>query len=109
MRQALDSPIIYLAHRAMNGKFIRPGKYGNSCYVINKDMITDNMLVKSDVVICSRNLTRYNLNQHIRHDILKIDTDTPRVGEKLICRQNNWNRVYCIYKSRNKNIWCTWS
>lgn len=94
MRQALDSPIIYLAQRAMRGKVIKYGKYGNNCYVIDKSMINDNMLIKSDVVICNTNKTRYRLNDHIRHDILKIDSEVPKVGEKLICTQNNWNR--CI-------------
>jgi len=94
MRQALDSPIIYLAQRAMHGKPIKIGKYGNNCYVIDKSMITDNMLIKSDVVICGRNKTRAELNNHIRHDILKIDTEFPKIGEKLMCTQNNWNR--CI-------------
>jgi ATP-dependent exoDNAse (exonuclease V) alpha subunit len=95
MRQALDSPIIYLAQRAMNGKPIKTGKYGNKCYVIEKDMITDNMLVNSDVVICNRNKTREWLNNHIRQDILKIDSEIPKVGEKLMCTQNNWTRSIC--------------
>ena len=94
MRQSADSPIIYLAHRAMKGKPIKIGKYGNNCYVINKSMITDNMLSKSDIVICNRNKTREELNTYIRHNILKIDTDVPKIGEKLICTQNNWTR--CI-------------
>lgn len=92
MRQALDSPIIYLAQRAMQGKPIKLGKYGNNCFVIDKSMITDNMLMKSDVVICTRNKTRAELNDHIRHNILKIDSEAPRIGEKLMCTQNNWNR-----------------
>ena len=94
MRQALDSPIIYLAERAMLGKPIKIGKYGNSCYVITKDMITDNMLIKNDIVICCRNKTRTELNNYIRHNILKIDSEFPKIGEKLMCTQNNWSR--CI-------------
>ena len=63
MRQSLDSPIIYLAMRAMRGEYIKTGRYGNS-YVIRKDMITDEMLTKSDVVICGRNKTRDEINNH---------------------------------------------
>ena len=99
MRQSLDSPIIYLAQRAMQGKPIKLGKYGNNCYVISKDMITDNMMIKSDIIICNRNKTRCELNTYVRHDILKINSDVPKVGEKLMCTQNNWNR--CI----NDNIY----
>jgi len=92
MRQSLDSPIVYLSQRAMKGKIIKYGKYGDKCYVIDKSMITDNMLINSDVVICNKNKTRHELNNHIRHDILKINSEVPKIGEKLICTQNNWNR-----------------
>ena len=95
MRQALDSPIIYLAQRAMHGKPIKIGKYGNNCYVIDKSMITDNMLIKSDVVICSKNKTRAELNNYIRHNIMKIESESPKIGEKLMCTQNNWTRSIC--------------
>ena len=91
MRQALDSPIIYLAHRAMNGKFIRVGNYGNNCYVIRKDMITDEMITNSDVIICGRNKTRERLNDYIRYDIYKYKSREPLKGDKIICRKNNWN------------------
>lgn len=92
MRQSLDSPIIYLSQLAMHGKYIKTGKYGNNCYVIDKDMITDNMLTKTDVVICGTNKVREQLNDRIRHDILGINKEYPIVGEKMICRQNNWSR-----------------
>ena len=91
MRQALDSPIIYLALRAMKGEYIKMGKYGNS-YVIRKNMIQDKMLTNSDIVICGRNRTRDDLNRRIREDILKIDKPYPVIGDKVICRKNNWNR-----------------
>ena len=92
MRQSLDSPIIYLAQRAMKGKPIRQGKYGDNCYVIDKSMVTDNMLIKSDAVICYRNKTRNDFNTYIRKNILHIDTEVPKIGERLICVQNNWTR-----------------
>ena len=92
MRQSLDSPIIYLSQLAMKGKYIKKQKYGDNCYVIDKSMITNDMLVKSDVVICGRNKTRDMLNQHIRENILHITKDYPTIGEKVICRQNNWSR-----------------
>ena len=91
MRQALDSPIIYLAHRAMNGKYIKIGNYGNDCLVIKKDMITTDMINNSNVIICGRNRTRDDLNDHIRYDIKGYKSNEPVIGEKIICRQNNWN------------------
>lgn len=94
MRQALDSPIIYLAQQVLNGKFIKHGNYNNECFVIDKSMITDEMLVKSDVVLCGTNKNRHMLNKHIREDILNINSDLPIIGDKLICRKNNWRQ--CI-------------
>lgn len=90
MRQSLDSPILSLAYKAMKGKYIPYGNYGNKCFVIKKDMMTDNMLIKSDVVICGKNDTRRKINNHVRNEILKRTTDYPIVGDKMICRQNNW-------------------
>lgn len=92
MRQSLDSPIIYLSQLAMKGKYIKKQKYGDNCYVIDKSMITDDMLIKSDVVICGRNRTRDIINRHVRENIMKINKEYPISGEKLICRQNNWSK-----------------
>jgi exodeoxyribonuclease-5 len=91
MRQALDSPIIYLSQRAIKGQPIKIGKYSDKVYVISKDRLTDNMLVNSDVVICHKNSTREEINNHVRYNILKKTTQYPGVGEKIICRQNNWS------------------
>lgn len=92
MRQAEDNPIVYLSRLAAMGKQIPIGKYGDKCFVIPEGAITDNMLTKSSVVLCGRNKTRDNLNRTIREDILKIRRNTPMIGEKLICRQNNWTQ-----------------
>lgn len=89
MRQSLDSPILYLATKAMRGEYIKKGKYGN-CYVIDKEMVTDDMVLGADAVICGRNVTRDKINRHIRYDVKRYKTEYPVVGEKLICRQNNW-------------------
>ena len=51
------------------------------------------MLTKSSVVLCGRNKTRGELNTYIREDILGIQRNIPMIGEKLICRQNNWSRL----------------
>lgn len=92
MRQAEDNPIVYLSRLAAMGKQIPIGKYGDKCFVIPESMVTDNMLTKSSVVLCGRNKTRERLNKTIREDILKIRRNIPVIGEKLICRQNNWSQ-----------------
>ena len=93
MRQAEDNPIIYLSKLASEGKSIPYGKYGDKCYVIPNSAVTNNMLTKSSVVLCGRNKTREKLNNYIREDILGIERNIPMIGEKLICRQNNWSRL----------------
>lgn len=93
MRQAEDDPIIYLSQLAIKSKKIDIGKYGPRCFVIDKESITDNMLVKSDIVICGKNKTRDRMNKHVRENIYKIDDPYPVKGEKMICRLNNWSKV----------------
>lgn len=90
MRFALNSPIVYLANQVLNNEVIRFGKYTDKCYVIDKDMITDKMLLKSDIVICGRNKTRQCLNSKVRNDILHIRNNDPVIGDRIICRKNNW-------------------
>jgi ATP-dependent exoDNAse (exonuclease V) alpha subunit len=90
MRQKENDPIIYLSQLAIKGKRFEIGKYGPKCYVIDKESISDNLLVKSDIVICGKNKTRDNINRYVRRNIMGIDKDFPLKGEKLICRQNNW-------------------
>lgn len=89
MRQAKNSPIVYLANMAINGKYIPNGRYGN-CMVMYEDEITDNQILQAEIMICSRNKTREMINNNFRHNILKTDNPLPLVGEKMICRKNNW-------------------
>lgn len=101
MRQSLDSPIIYLAQRAMKGQRIEVGKYSDDVYVVDKRNLTDNMLMYADVNICHKNETREEINRHIRYDIMKRPHLYPTRGDKIICRQNNWqmclnNEIYLI-------------
>lgn len=92
MRQKANDPIIYLSQRALKGEDIFTGKYGERCYAIYKDQVTDDMFTKPDVVICGKNKTRDEINNYVRKSILKIDSQLPRIGEKVICRQNNWEK-----------------
>lgn len=91
MRQSENSPIVYLANRARNGEFIHPGMYGNSVCVLYKDEITDDILSRSNIILCAKNDTRDKLNNKIRHDILHKYTRYPEFGERVICRKNNWD------------------
>ena len=90
-RQKENDPIIHLSQQAINHKLLKVGRYGDKCFVINKEDITDNMLVDNDIVICGKNRTRDNINKYVRESINKINKPFPIIGDKIICRQNNWS------------------
>lgn len=90
MRQALDSPIISLAQMILNNKAIPFGKIGKNCHIIRKSDIKDSMYKLFDITICGKNATRTKLNKYIRENVYKIVSDRPAIGDKMICRQNNW-------------------
>ena len=93
MRQAEGNPIIYLSQLASRGEPIPYGKYGDKCYVIPKDKVNDNMLLKADMILTPTNASRARINKYIREELRGIDSELPVVGEKLICRKNNRNRI----------------
>lgn len=92
MRQKKDSPIIYLSQLAIHGIPINYGVYGNGeAKVIRKTELTDEMLTDADLVICSTNYMRDNINWYIRKFIYEIDEPYVVAGDKIICRKNCWN------------------
>ena len=93
VRQAKDSPIIYLSQLATHGIDIPYGIYGdNECVVIHKDELNEDHLRESDIVICGTNKMRDIINNFMRSRIQGINVDRITVGDKLVCRQNCWNR-----------------
>ena len=90
MRQAEDSPLIYIAHRARKGLPIHNGYYGRTVAVINENELTDEMIAASKAIICGKNKTRDLMNKRVREDILGIHRDIPVIGDRVICRKNSW-------------------
>lgn len=93
MRQAEESPIIFLAHRAIKGKPIECGNYGHNTFVINRNELTKEMLVNSEIVLCGYNNTREKFIKYYRQ-LKGIDPEDklPIYGEPLICRKNHWSK-----------------
>lgn len=87
MRQAENSFIVKLAYAVLNGHTISNGYYGD-VLVINEDELTDQMIMSSDIVICSKNSTREYYNHKIR-ELFGFNGKTPQYGERVICRSNN--------------------
>lgn len=93
MRQSSESPIPYFAQNVLqNGtKCLSPGlQIGDKINVLSKADITPELLKGYDVIICGTNKTRNNLNTYIRERIYGRTQDYPVIGDKLICRENDW-------------------
>lgn len=93
MRQAESNPIVYLANRVLQNKPIHDGVYGNNVLVINDTDIIPQMYGVADVIICGTNKTRDLFNSEIRRLAGFSNSRLPRIGERIICRQNNWDIV----------------
>lgn len=92
MRQQQGNPIVWLAHRVLNDFPLKEGIYGKSA-VIPKSSLSEFTLNAADIVLTCTNRLRYEINNIFREDIKKITKlDIPHVGEKIICRRNNWER-----------------
>lgn len=89
VRQTDRDDILFIANRVTNGLPVFNGYYGNSM-VIDREDVTDEMLLWADVIICGTNRTRDILNKHIR-SLKGYNSLLPMYGEKLVCRNNNWS------------------
>lgn len=89
MRQASDNTIVQFSQMLIKGMEIPHGRFKNVT-VLYEDEINDNMIAQSDIIICGKNVTRDNINNHVRHDMFGFTNPTPNLGERLVCRKNNW-------------------
>lgn len=102
MRQALESPIIYLANQAKNKQRIKYGEYGN-CKVIRNTQIKLSELKEADQVIAGKNVTVKKLNRFYRNKVLDINSLYPKKGEKLMCLKNNYS-LFCTEDKIDANL-----
>lgn len=92
MRQNEGNPIIYLSQRVLNDEPLDIGVYGTS-EVIPKSSIKDFHFSKADIVLTETNRLRWNINNFFREELRGYkQLDYPHIGEKVICRKNNWSR-----------------
>ena len=90
MRQAENNPIIYLSQRVLNRQPLVYGTYGNSR--VMPAIVLDRNYIKYDTIIAGKNKVRDDINDYIRYNIKNLISKTPVIGDKLICRQNDWSR-----------------
>lgn len=93
MRQSQNNPIIYLSDRAIKGLPIHSGNYGNKALVINDDEFIPEMINYADVIGCGTNRTRDLINAWVRQMAGFSHSQIPIIGERVICRNNNWDLV----------------
>lgn len=93
MRQAENDPIVYLAQRALKGEPIHSGMYGNSVLVVDDSELCPAMIGFADCIACGTNRTRDILNSYVRQLARFDDSPIPKYGERVICRNNNWQMV----------------
>jgi exodeoxyribonuclease-5 len=88
-RQALDSPILFLADKARRGESLPYGKHGD-CEVLRPlhPSLQDRALA-ADIVIVGRNRTRHASNAKIRRLLGRSDSPAPVVGDKVMGLRND--------------------
>lgn len=83
-RQALESPIIRQAHRVRNGQhYLDDGEE----FQVLKRGLTDDEIIKAEVILCHTNATRYAANLHARN-VRGLIQPNPQTGEPVMCLKN---------------------
>lgn len=93
LRQALDSPIIWLSDQVRHGNIPKVGTYGDDVRVYHKSDFPEEILIESDQVIAGKNHTCSYLNKLIRIKFKGIKSRYPVDGDRLICVKNNWSKA----------------
>ena len=92
MRQEADSPIIQIADSILKYEPITYGHHGDS--LITKSVPMDVSLLRDyDIILTSTNTSRDIINNYLRKKVINLDNDLPMIGDKLICRQNDWSNT----------------
>lgn len=91
MRQAMESDIIRCSMDIREGKRLVPFK-GNDVCIVNRADVVSGMYTWADMILCATNKTRVEVNNTTR-SLLGFEGDLPNEGEKIICYQNDWNKI----------------
>ena len=90
MRQSADNPIVQLSQMVLKDIPLLEGKYGTS-EVVREFDLGKSLLDDYDQIICFTNSLRQEINNYCRTELLGFKTIDPRLFDKIICRQNNWD------------------
>lgn len=90
LRQAQESGIVRLSMKIRNGERF-DNFSANDVMIVPSYKFVDGMITWADIVLCSTNRTRKNINEHTRE---MLGYHQPIVnGEKIICARNYWNKT----------------
>lgn len=89
VRQAKDSPIIYLSQMIIQGRTLSRGTIGKDILIAPMDSIKDSVYLNADQILCGTNVNRQTINQRVR-DMLGFEGIFPNANEKVISTKNNW-------------------
>ena len=97
VRQEEGNPIVRLAERAREGKFIGYGDYGEGVSVIPRRSLDaerrKELFLQADQIIVGTNRTRSCLNREIRSCLwIPPEAVLPCDGEKIVCTLNDWSK-----------------
>lgn len=97
MRQGEGSAIAYLAEKIRKGKPLKDDESAPGCiWQMSKSVIKDkyekDMFAWAEQIIAGRNATVAKINQQARH-WLGHTGELPVIGDKLICKRNDWGTV----------------
>ena len=106
-RQALDSPILYLADLARRGLPLPYGKVGEGVEVLPYgDPSLQDRALAADMIIVGRNRTRHACNAKIRRLLGRGDEPAPVAEDRVLCLRNNselgllngssWQIAHCV-------------
>lgn len=91
MRQAEGDPIIYLSQKVLKRERIPYGIYGK-CRVLPWLYLDREAYERYGMILTPKNKVRDAINEHVRKSIMGFDDELPVIGDRLICRQNDWGR-----------------
>lgn len=99
MRQAEESPIPYFARDILDGRNVfKESIIQDKIFIFDRHRISTKFLKTlfkdNDIIICGTNKSRDTLNSYIRKNVFNKTSEEIEIGDKLICRRNDWSR--CI-------------